>query len=176
MRLKDMPESAIFDFDGTLTNLDVDWKEVRRALGISRISDIWSLSKSTLNYAINVISEFETSGLTNVSLVERERLESFQQFSVLTNNSERTVEYFFKKLNLDPSQRNIAPTKIVGRETLLAPKEDEGTFIRGIEINLTAMKISPSTSCLYVGDQHYELEFAIKSGLNAVSIDAFLQM
>jgi phosphoglycolate phosphatase-like HAD superfamily hydrolase len=169
-----MPESAIFDFDGTLTNLNVDWGELRRELGISRISDIWSLPKSTLNNVINIISKFETSGLTNVLLIERAKLESFQQFSVLTNNSERTVEEFFNELNLDPKQRIIAPTKIVGRETLLAPKEEESAFIRGIKLNLAAMNISLSSDCFYIGDQPYELNFALKSGLNAISVDAFL--
>jgi hypothetical protein len=169
-----MPESAIFDFDGTLTNLQVDWIELRGLLSISKISEIWTFSNSRLRESMRVISEFESSGLTNELILERAKIESFEQFSVLTNNSEKTVEMFFEKMNLNSHSPKLSPIQIVGRETLLNQKENEDTFIRGVQIILDSMEISSPSQCLYIGDQPYELDFAKKSGLRAVSIEAYL--
>ena len=169
-----MPESAIFDFDGTLTNLQVDWIELRRLLSISRISEIWTFSNSKLRESMRIISEFEISGLTNEVILERAKIESLQQFSVLTNNSEKTVETFFEKMNLNSRSPKLRPIQIVGRETLLNQKENEDTFMRGVQIILDSMEVSSPSECLYIGDQPYELDFAKKSGLRAVSIEAYL--
>jgi phosphoglycolate phosphatase-like HAD superfamily hydrolase len=169
-----MPRFAIFDFDGTLTNLQVDWTELRRLLSISRISEIWTFSNSRLSEAMRVIAEFECSGLTNELILERGKIESLERFSVLTNNSEKTVKMFFDSLNLGLDSSKLLPTQIVGRETLLDQKENENTFIRGVQIALESMEVSVRSECLYIGDQTYELDFAKKSGLSAVSIEAFL--
>lgn len=169
-----MPKSAIFDFDGTLTNLHVDWIELRRTLSISRISEIWTFSNSKIREAMTVISEFERIGLTNELVVERAKFDSLEQFSVLTNNSEKTVETFFEKINLNSHLPRLHPKKIVGRETLLNQKENESTFIRGIQIILESMEVSSRSECLYIGDQPYELNFAKTCGLKAISIESYL--
>ena len=169
-----MQKSAIFDFDGTLTNLHVDWIELRRLLSVSRMSEIWTFSNSRLRDAMRIISEVERSGLTNELSVERAKIYSLEHFAVLTNNSETTVEKFFENLNLNSHLPRLEPIQIVGRETLLNQKEDKRTFFRGVQIILESMDVESPGKCMYIGDQQYELDFARQFGMKSLNILEYL--
>ena len=169
-----MPEYAIFDFDGTLTNLGVDWTSLKRQLSVNTLSEVWNFPENEFRSAAELISSFEISGLGKELKFDIQRLRIFDQFSVLTNNSERTVKIFFDRLNASNKCSEINPTEIVGRETLLAPKESASSFQRGIQLILTAMNIPLGSECFYIGDQDYELDFAGKLGLKPLSITDFL--
>lgn len=168
-----MQEFAIFDFDGTISNLTVDWDLVRKELSISRISDIWSLPENEKSQALDYISKHECMGLNDQLNFHLDKFNNFSLFSVLTNNSERVVSNFFTALNLNESSLPITPALIVGRETLSAPKEEENVFRNGINQIFCAMQVTSAQDCTYVGDQDYELTFARKFGLEATHIKDF---
>lgn len=168
-----MQEYAIFDFDGTLTNLLVEWSTVKKELSIKRISDLWILKEPMRQNAFDIVSAYECQGTENRLNLDRTLLESISCFSVLTNNSEKTVKYFFELINSDMKFRQINPFSIVGRETLGGPKENEDIFRNGIELIFNQMAISDFSECLYVGDQDYELKYAMKIGLKTLDIRVF---
>ena len=171
MRLRDMQEFAIFDFDGTITNLRVDWDLLKKNLSITRISEIWNLQDHERQIAFDQVSDFEVKGITLELLIDRNIFHYFKQIAVLTNNSEETVNRFFDNLTKD---RIInPPVLVVGRETLQGPKEDQEIFGSAIKLIFNAMNISSPENCVYVGDQEYELHYAKKIGLNAIGISKF---
>lgn len=170
-----MQEFAIFDFDGTISNLTVDWDLIRKKLSISRISDIWSLPEDKKTEALEFISEQECLGINKKLNFHSNKFHKFSLFSVLTNNSENAVSNFFTTLNLNESKLQFTPALIVGRETLLAPKEEENVFRNGINRIFHAMQVTSPNHCTYVGDQDYELIFARKFGLEATHIQDFIR-
>jgi phosphoglycolate phosphatase-like HAD superfamily hydrolase len=169
-----MQEYAIFDFDGTLTNLTVDWDFVKKELSVARISDLWILEEPMRQQAFEIVSAHERQATENKLILDRNKLESISCFSILTNNSEKTVKYFFDLINLDMRFRQINPCSIIGRETLGGPKENEDKFRNGINLIFSQMGISESSECLYVGDQKYELKHAMEMGLKTIDIRAFM--
>jgi phosphoglycolate phosphatase-like HAD superfamily hydrolase len=171
-----MQEFAIFDFDGTITNLNVDWNSLKTEIAVEKISEIWNLEESQKIAAIKIISEYEIAGLSFDLIFDREYFELFQKFSILTNNSEETVARFFYELNRNSSLIKIKPEKIVGRSKLQGSKENEKIFNDQIVCLLMAMKIRYPSNCVYIGDQEYELEFAKKIGLETFHIREFQRM
>lgn len=169
-----MKEFAIFDFDGTISNLTVDWDLVRKELSVSRVSDIWSLPQDKKTEALDFISRQEYIGINERLNFQLDKFNQFSLFSVLTNNSEKVVSNFFTALNFSKSGVQITPALIVGRETLLAPKEEEKVFRKGINLIFHAMRVTSAKNCTYVGDQEYELTLARKFGLEATHIKDFI--
>jgi FMN phosphatase YigB (HAD superfamily) len=168
-----MQEFAIFDFDGTITNLNVDWNFLKKHIAVDKISEIWNLQECQKFEAINVITEYEIAGLDYGLIIDRETFQLFQKFAILTNNSEETVKIFFNELNRDLSLWQIKPEEIAGRSKLQGPKESERIFNQQIAFLLRAMKIERPSDCIYVGDQEYELNFAKRIGLATFHISDF---
>ena len=166
-----MQEFAIFDFDGSITNLRVDWDSLKKNLSITRISEIWNLPVLEKQIAFDQISDYEVKGITTELLIDRSLFNEFKHISVLTNNSEGTVAHFFDNLNKD--YKINQPVLVVGRETLQGPKENEEIFRRAIKLIFKAMNIASVENCIYVGDQEYELLFAREIGLNSIDIKEF---
>ena len=75
-----MQEFAIFDFDGTISNLTVDWDLVRKELSISRISDIWSLPENEKLQALDCISKHECMGLNDQLNFHLDKFNNFSLF------------------------------------------------------------------------------------------------
>ncbi len=168
-----MQEYAIFDFDGTLTNLNVDWIALKREISITRISEVWNFQRTQKSKALSIISDFELKGTKNKLNFDRKKFERFSQFAVMTNNSEKTVDFFFEMLNLDYNWPRLNPTLVVGRETLQGPKEIETLFQSGIQLIFDSWQVKNTSFCCYIGDQNYELRYAAKFGLRAINIQDF---
>lgn len=168
-----MHEFAIFDFDGTITNLNVDWKSLKAELRVETISEIWNLPKQQKKEAHKIVSEFELRGLSYKLIFNENLFTSMNHFSVLTNNSEKIVRKFFNGINSNSIKPIIDPFMVLGRETLQGPKENKTIFATNVNRILDGMKIKSPESCIYVGDQEYELDFADKIGLIPVHINDF---
>lgn len=164
-----MQEFAIFDFDGTLTQLNVDWKSLRQENSISKISEIWEFTETKKQQVFEIITANEIAGLSSNLLFDRKRFRTLYKFGVLTNNSEKTVVSFFNSINKGGELPLIYPNFIVGRETLEGPKENEQIFTKGVQLILDSMRVSSPSECLYIGDQEYELTLAEQFGLAVVS-------
>ena len=166
-----MQEFAIFDFDGSITNLLVDWDSLKKNLSVTRISEIWDLPDLEKQIAFDLVSDYEARGITTKLLFDPKLFNRFKNISILTNNSEGTVARFFENLNKDHEVSQ--PILVVGRETLQGPKEKEEIFGRAIKLIFNVMNIASAENCVYVGDQDYELLFAKKIGLNTIDIREF---
>ena len=161
---------AIFDFDGTLMNLNVDWKQVRREIGVNSIEDIWSLSPSEQDVAWQLVSRFEIESVVHstnnpdvVALTEQ------LDYSVLTNNCETAVEKF---LLINQIQRT--PEAVVGRNWLGKSKKDRSRFSEAIAYLLAigASDVKYKNFQLgYFGDSDYELEYSLSLGLSTFRVD-----
>ena len=173
MKLKVMHEFAIFDFDGTLTNLDVDWVALKRAISVTRISELWDFQSPQRDDAFSIVSDFELMGMKSKLNFDRSKFQTFSQFAIMTNNSERTVNHFFEILNLEHKWPPLDPTLVVGRETLRGPKEIEEVFQAGIRMIFDTFQVTNASDCCYIGDQNYELNYAAKFGLRAIHTQNF---
>ena len=165
-----MHEFAIFDFDGTLTDLNVDWVSLKKKISVTRISELWDFELAEKQNAFSIISDFELKGTKSELNFDRRKFERFSKFAILTNNSEKTVEYFFELLNLEHKWPQLDPVLVVGRETLQGPKEIQDVFQSGIRLIFETLQIENAFDCCYIGDQKYELSYAAKFGLRAIDI------
>ena len=78
---------AIFDFDGTLVNLMVDWGGIRGKLKLDSIENIWDLPSEEQAAAWKYVSEAELEGVSLLNLIETSvSILRSLDFAVLTNN------------------------------------------------------------------------------------------
>ncbi len=161
---------AIFDFDGTLTNLDVNWVELREKLNIASIEEIWNFAENERNKAWDLVSEAEVRAVefadpipSVVDLLKR------IDFAILTNNSELAVIRFLNKQSLSFSKQQI-----IGRTWLDQSKRCFERFSGAIEHILRGNPekfYSPNDNVAYFGDSDYELEFSVLIGLESFKVN-----
>jgi hypothetical protein len=154
----------IFDFDGTLTLLEVDWSELRTRLGIQKVSELWDTPNAD---AWGIVSDIETLAARESSLNEDLKGLLRSKFVVLSNNSEQAISEFIRKQS--KSNHICSDHLIIGRETLAGPKEDPQIFQSAICSALRFLDRSAARTTYY-GDQSYELEYAKSAGLNVVAV------
>jgi len=111
--MKQSLEFIIFDLDGTLVNLNVDWQKVKERLNdIFNIEfeplflKIMNLKKFERMKACEVIKKFEIESYNkweiNTSLVNWiKKHHTHYQILLLTNNSRETTDRFLKKSELE---------------------------------------------------------------------------
>jgi phosphoglycolate phosphatase-like HAD superfamily hydrolase len=152
--------APVADFDGTLARLEVPWGDVKAALGLEHIEDLWRRADQS---GWNVIGDLEVEAARTadpVQSVER-ALATATAFAILTNNSERAVHVFLQRFPA-LGARVVA---VVGRETLRGPKTAPDVFERGFQQCITATSEARGTEpVIYVGDRDYELDFARRLG------------
>ncbi len=90
--------APIVDFDGTLARLDVPWDDVRQALEVGRIRELWN-DDAPSKWA--VVSEAEEAAARTADVVpEMERaLAQAASFAVLSSNSEAAVWRFLDRFD-----------------------------------------------------------------------------
>jgi hypothetical protein len=154
-----MGNSLIFDFDGTLTQLSVNWQALRNALGLEKLSDYWSLSVDEQSSASVEISRAELLGLTNKPLIDLKILQNCRSWSVITNNCESTVLAFLERESIANK-----PSMILGRESLKGPKEDFKIFEGAVRL---ISELSNTSEQVYFGDSEYEIEYCSVLGIQA---------
>jgi hypothetical protein len=155
----------ISDFDGTITNLDVDWKGLRERLSVSSIEELLleDFKRSWLD-----LKKVEINGVTAewASIDVRKRIANVESFSILTNNDKEAVSKFFDL------QSEIAekPTIVIDRNFLGGSKKNFKNFSKGIDTCLTHMHCGNLKEVVYLGDSNYEIEFAEQLGLFAIQV------
>jgi phosphoglycolate phosphatase-like HAD superfamily hydrolase len=166
---------AIFDFDGTLTKLTINWPATRKYLKVTTISDIWKFDHFLKKQALEYLRDLELKSVTSELLIPQTYIAQFENYAVLTNNSEKSVELFFELLE---SEKNIVlsrPSQILGRESLNGFKEDKLVFKNSINKILLGMRISMGHNIIYIGDQDYEIQLAKENGIEAIHVAQFLK-
>jgi SAM-dependent methyltransferase len=163
-------ELVLFDFDGTMVRLATDYPTLRADLerlaeeaGISANgSTIYGLSLSLADdpRADETVSRAELVGLAQGEEVDagvrlyRRYVESGAEVAIVTHNSRKVVEEFFRTRNLP------FPAEIFDREALGAVKAESSMLPEYIE---------GARSVIVVGDSDYDRELAEK--LHASFVD-----
>lgn len=157
--------APILDFDGTIAHLDIDWAELRRLLGVTRIADLWN---GDTGEAWATVTAAETAAAVMAPAAEPvvAALEESVEFAVLTNNSEAAVFAFLERFPRVAARAVV----VVGRETLGGPKTDYDVFSRGFWACVAATGAARgSMPVCYVGDQDYELDYARRLGAHVLA-------
>lgn len=158
--------TPILDFDGTLTDLSVDWNALRRRLGVARINEIWSGTNP--DWSAVDQAEFDAAGTSAPIGVVITELERAHRFAILTSNNALAVRRFLARY---PEISNKC-VLVVGRHELAGPKSSFEIFERGFRRCERA--VSPKidgASATYLGNEDYELDFARRLGAHAVHVD-----
>lgn len=161
---------AVFDLDGTLVNLEVDWEKLRTSMGLDYIEQIWTLPEPMKSHAWKRVAEAEQAAVAASPRIESTcKLLDKIKFAVLTNNSEWCArEFLTKQARLDT--HGI----VVGREWLKDSKRNKKRFSEAIEYILSHVEPSPKMSrsrLAYFGDSKYELEYATEMNLMTFSVN-----
>ena len=162
--------SAILDFDGTITDLEVNWEEVRNCLGVSRISDVWRYDANSRIRLLNKITEFELKGVRQELKLPVALINSFDSYYIISNNSELAINSFYYGLETNERLKLKRPTMVVAREKLQGPKEDFSIFKKWIETILCNYADKPRSKLSYIGDQQYELDYSELLGIQPIHV------
>jgi HAD superfamily hydrolase (TIGR01549 family) len=157
----------IFDFDGTLFHLDVDWESVRRTLDVG--------ATETLGEAIQRLALAQDPSLAAVTATELaalgdrrldpavagtlEALAGRYRIAVLTRNSREVVLRAFAGTTVADS------LYVVGREDSALLKPDPA----GLRMVLDHFEIGPAQAVL-IGDTYHDVEAARTAGMYCVVV------
>lgn len=157
--------ALVTDFDGTLTELAVDWAAIRRDLGISRIGELWRRGIEAFAPLTAAEVDGARDGIDRGGAMAFAR--TFETFAVLTDNSELAVQAFFER-NPELQRRCVC---VAGRESLAGTKHRRSVFRRGAAACLEALGVATG-DCVYLGDHPTELAYAAELGFRVVDAAA----
>lgn len=169
MAIKINLKVIVFDLDGTLVNLPIDWELVKadidqpaeQSLG-SRIEEL-IVAGDTKTLAKITSHEMSALGEAFINPETKEvfhRLETGFKLAILTRNSRYVAEEFLRLCNLDPSRYLI-----VGREDVSKLKPHP----EGLGLILDKLH-TLSVEALLIGDTHHDIDLAHKHGLYSILI------
>jgi HAD superfamily hydrolase (TIGR01549 family) len=158
----------IFDFDGTLHALSVDWQKVREVAGIANTNEplgsaIERLKKENDIQRLQQINELEKQSLEKEKMnpdIKRTLQNMQAKFSVaiLSRNSSEAIKIFL-------DENGIEPLYVVGREDTNKLKPDPS----GVHKILQHFNAEAHEAIL-VGDTYHDVEVAKRSGLRSIII------
>jgi HAD superfamily hydrolase (TIGR01509 family) len=156
----------VFDFDGTLLHLDVDWAAVRRALDTGATGETVGTAIQRLRLAgdeaaLAPVTDAELAGLGEARLDPAvagtlTALATRYHLAVFTRNSRTVVERAFAA---------VEPPYIVGREDVAAIKPDPA----GLHRVLDHFGVEPGQAVL-VGDTYHDVAAAHAAGVRCVIV------
>lgn len=161
---------VVFDFDGTLIRLNVNWSLIRDELGLRSIEDIWRRPHSVQSKEWRKVSDAEIEALTSSNaILSTMSLLPLVRFGILTNNCEEVVNRFLEDIGM-----NSAMIPVVGRDWLGKSKKDLERFRQAIDHIVP--KEMPAGQLLnesfgYLGDSTYELDFAFELGFKTYRVE-----
>ncbi|PCJ20646.1 MAG: hypothetical protein COB02_03735 [Candidatus Cloacimonadota bacterium] len=163
----DKYDNYIFDFDGTIATIDVDWISLKKKINTLCIQNEFRIEQK-LNLKIDqlkavdsnvfqIIKSFEQNS-ADVDFQEIKPIISFLKkldvFYVVSNNLRSTVSIVLKKIGLFENCK-----KIVGIEDIKNSKPSCSAF----EVLLPFLNKGKS---IYIGDRETDLEFAKNSNID----------
>lgn len=166
----DIPTSLkaiIFDFDGTLFNLDIDWDIVRQklhSLGVERIDTIDSLEAAKQQAALSILGEAEMLGIKygGVAAHAKEVLETLSthyKLAIVSRNLRATLAAGLNKIGFED---NIV---VVARDDVSALKPDP----QGFDEAMKRMGVERAQS-LIVGDTTHDVVAAKALGIPSIVV------
>ncbi|MFB6084314.1 MAG: HAD family hydrolase [Halorientalis sp.] len=165
-------DAVVYDLDGTLVHLNVDWEEVRREVaGILRArgvdvdgADLWAMleladAAGYRRLVDETIAEFEREGARAARRLPPARtVPTDRPVGVCSLNSESACRIALETYGLDGSV-----DVIVGRDTVAAEKPDPEPLLTVVE----GLGVTPE-STLFVGDSERDEETARRAGTDYV--------
>jgi phosphoglycolate phosphatase-like HAD superfamily hydrolase len=156
--------APVLDFDGTLTNLAIDWAKLRRRLNVERIDELWSRPN---DWSIVSSEEIGAAEIADPIRPVVDGLSRVRDFAVLTSNDAAAVHRFVDRFPLLKVRLRL----VIGRHELGGPKTDFSRFESGVRRCLVATGQDQGQAIpVYVGDSQFELDFARKMGMRAVDV------
>jgi HAD superfamily hydrolase (TIGR01549 family) len=156
----------VFDFDGTLHNLKVDWEEARKIVDAKpgeKLGEAVERVKKENPQQLKALSDLEGAALTEETLdpvVRKTLLELHEHYkvAVLSRNSSAVIKNFLK-------QNAVLPDCIVGREDTehLKPHPE------GLEVIAQHFGVQ-SHQMLMVGDTWHDYMIAANAGCQCVIV------
>ncbi len=162
-------KAIIFDLDGTLVDLPIDWGAVKQRAGKrddqsfgERVEELIGADDTE---TLKAITNHETASLDNAHISPEVakvfgELEGEYEVAILTRNSRQVAERFLELCGIDPRSYFI-----VGREDVSRLKPHP----EGLEIILGQLHVNPSEAVM-VGDTFHDTELAHRAGLYSVLI------
>jgi phosphoglycolate phosphatase len=161
-------DAIVYDLDGTLVRLDVDWAAVREqtaAVLTDRdievgAADIWTIRELAADHGVldrvdDVIAEFEREGARNATrLALADDLPHGVPVGVCSLNAEGACRIALEHHGLDDHV-----DAVVGRGTVETVKPDPGPLLAALE----RLGVTPETA-LFVGDSDTDRVAAERAG------------
>lgn len=160
-------DNYIFDFDGTIVNLEVDWKSLKEEVNI--LCEKHSIdTKQKLNIKIDLLKGYEENLYNTIKKYEQksdkfkysinqkivDMLKSEKSFYIVSNNLHSTVETVLNELGLSNKCK-----KIIGVDDLKSSKPN----IEAYDKLDSFLKVGSS---LYIGDRDTDKEFAFNCNID----------
>lgn len=163
----------IFDFDGTIVNLQVNWSEIRSILkvkekehnlpsGLKLYEKVMFISQTdpeVLDKIYTVESSIDKPNFTVNQNVLDFIKRDLKTFYIISNNHTKTIKLVLSKLGLIEKCEAI-----IGIDQVRATKPNPNPFI--ILNEKLKTKISKCESVLYVGDRPTDEEFAQNTNMS----------
>lgn len=167
----DFPKSLraiIFDFDGTLFHLDVDWKNLNQILDIQfgpdTLTDMSGLTPEQYDQALDSILKAELAGVDNgepaqgaletLNIVARE-----YELAVTSRNTREAVMAGLNKIGLSKPPVVVAKQDV----TKLKPHPES------LELTLTKLSVKAEQAVL-VGDTYHDINAAHAAGIPCIIV------
>lgn len=177
-------EVIIFDLDGTIIKLDVDWKALKRELheyfistyGVSinftplshGLYEVRKLGSEASNKAYGIIEKYETKKIDSAKPIQpmielAKTLSPKKKLAIFSSNTRETVVSALKKIGLYGTFELI-----VGLEDANRPKPNpEALFLI---LNYFGV---PRSKAIFIGDDEVDLEAGRKSGVRTLVLSQF---
>lgn len=158
---------VISDFDGTITNLDVDWPALRNRFSVSSIEEVLN-NHSPEKWDVIRHAEVDAAHKSTPVYPTLDILNNCENYVILTNNDADAAGVF-----LDNFRTEIKfPLAIIDRNVLGGSKKQFKLFNEAVLGCLLTFEISDFSTVTYVGDATYELEYAKNIGLDTLRVSA----
>ena len=169
-------DAVVFDLDGTLVRLVVDWGAVAdsvastlRERGIEPPEDLWGMVETADEHGASeaveaVIAEYEREGARNSERLPAADTIPARPTAVCSLNCEDACRIAI-------AQHDIGGiTAVVGRDTVATKKPDPEPLLEAIR----RIDADPKTS-LFVGDSPQDEQAAERAGVDYVDVSVWLQ-
>jgi len=172
---------VIFDFDGTIVRLNVDWKSLKRELSeyfkevhsfesdfvslyqeIDRINDL--LGREAREEALVIIEKYELAGIKNFEYIPQalNLIKSLRNkgvnLAIFSSNTRKIVEAILSEIDKLDSFRSIITIEDISKNK---PHPE------GLHKILRACKVSKNKA-LFIGDRQRDLEAGKKAGVRTL--------
>lgn len=153
-------KGLVFDFDGTLFDLDIDWAKLKNKLGINESDSLQtfldqqtSIRAKQETYAVIEQAEIEAVHKATLNPSTARMLDELSEkykIIIFSRNSKQAIKQAFSSC-----PKVLEKMTIIGREVYDDLKPD----VKALRVALSNIDINPS-SVLVIGDTYHDLEVA----------------